>query len=206
LGSVILSFVLWLTFAYQSGTVVYRNYEVPIEYRNLQSSSVALQDSVPLQARITLSGSEQAFRTFDETSLVISFDLASENLYDEELTVTVNDLNLPTDLNFFEASPPTLKLKPKRLSRLKMPIKITTSGQLRSGLQMISITAEPSTVEFLADTTATLPDSIATDLVDLSSIQNSATIQKRLQFDQNKLKLPEQASPQVYIKIEVKKI
>jgi YbbR domain-containing protein len=84
-----------------------------------------------------------------------------------------------------------------------MPVKITTGGQLRSGLQMISITASPSTVEFLADTTATLPDSIATDVVDLSSIQNSATIQKRLQFDEDKLKLPEKTSPQVYIKIEV---
>ena len=203
LGSVILSFVLWLTFAYQSGTVVYRNYEVPIEYRNLQSSSVALQDSVPLQARVTLSGSDQAFRTFDENSLVISFDLASENFNDEELTITADDLNLPTDLNFFESSPPTLKLKPKRLSTVQMPVKITTGGQLRAGLQMISITASPSTVEFLADTTATLPDSIATDAVDLSSIQNSATIQKRLQFDQDKMKLPEQVSPQVYIKIEV---
>lgn len=204
LGAVALAFIFWLTFAYQSGTV-YRTYAVPIEYRNLQTANIALQDSVPLQARVTLSGPEQAFRTFDQNGLVISFDLATENINDSELEITGNDMNLPTDLRFFEASPPTLKLKSQQLTSLKIPVKIPTTGSLRAGLQLISITSSPKTIAVMADTTGTLPDSIATEAINLSSIQNSATIQKRLQLDSAALKLPKDESSQVYVKIQVRR-
>ena len=203
IAAVALSIVLFMAFAYQSGTA-YRTYEVPIEYRNLKSSNIMLQDSVPVQARVTLSGPEQAFRTFDKNQLVISFDLATEDLSNGELEITNDDINLPADLQFFEASPPTLKLQTRNLNRIKIPVKIPKSGKLRSSLELISITASPTAVDILADTSLSRQDSISTDTVDLSTIQTSTTIQKRLQLGDG-MQLPDQSSHQVYVEIKVRK-
>lgn len=198
-----LSIVLWIALAYPSGTV-YRTYELPIEYRNLDSNQIALQDSVPLRARVTLSGPEQAFRTLDPSNLVISFNLESQNINDGELEITENNINLPADLTFFEASPSTLKLKPRQLAAISRPISIPTTGQLRPGLELISITPSPGRIEILADTSRIQIDSVATEPVDLAKIQKNTVIQKRINPKREQYKLPEGASQQVRIEIRVR--
>lgn len=204
LAAVALSIILWLTFAYPWDIGI-RSFDVPIEFKNLQSSNVVLQDSIPSQATIRVSGSDQAFRTLDQSGLLISFDLATENINDGILEISGENINLPADLRFFEASPPTLSLRPQKFSTLEVPVKITTTGTIRSNLQLVSLTASPSVIQVLADTTNNLPDSISTEPVDLRTIQTSATIQKRLRLNARSFKLPDQASNQVYIKIEVRK-
>lgn len=203
IAAIVLSLVLFISFGYQSGTV-YRTYEVPIEYRNLKSSNIIMQDSIPVQARITLSGPEQAFRTLDKNQLVVSFDLSSEDVEDGELRITPEDLNLPADLQFYEASPSTLNLQPRHLARVKLPVNIPRSGKLRPGLKLLSITPSPKRVEVLTDTTKSVPDSIYTDTLNLNSIQTSTTIQKRLQLEDD-MRLPDNTSHQVYVKINVRK-
>ncbi len=108
-GAVVLAFVLWLAFVYQPGTV-YRTFEVPIEYRNLQSATTSIQKSLPTNARITLSGSTQAFENFEANNLVVSFNLASENAQDGVLEIGPQNLNLPSDLTLYEVSPQRLLL------------------------------------------------------------------------------------------------
>lgn len=201
-GAMVLSFVLWLTFAYPWETAI-RSYDVPIEFRNLQSTNVVLQDSIPSQANVRISGSDQAFRTLDPSTLVISFDLANEDIADGELEITEDNINLPPDLRFFEAFPSAIKIRSQALSRFKLPVKIPTSGRLRPSLELISIAPSPTTVAVLADTAAELPDSISTDTIDLGIIQNSTTIQKRLQLDST-LQLPDEASNQVYVEIRIR--
>ncbi len=142
LASVTLAFVLWLAFAYQSGTIS-RTFALPIEYRNLQSSNIALQDSIPLEARITLSGPEQAFRTFEPNDLVVSFDLNSDDADDGVLEINENNINLPPDLRFYEASPPTIRIRTIDYSRVDLGIQVPTTGSLRQGLELVSITASP---------------------------------------------------------------
>lgn len=203
IAAVSLAFVLWLAFAYQSGTVS-RTYALPIEYRNLQSSNIALQDSVPLEARITLSGPEQAFRTFEPNQVVVSFDLTSDDAADGVLEITGNNINLPPDLRFYEASPPTIRIKTLQYDSVSLNVHVPTTGTLRPGLELVSITTEPPTVDMLADTSQTKVDSVATEPVNLSRIQQTTVLQKRLQLDNQLLKLPSSTSRLISIEVRVR--
>lgn len=204
-ASVSLAFILWLALAYPSETV-YRTYAVPIEYRNLESTNIALQDSVPLKARLTLSGSEQAFRSLDPSELVISFDLASEDVKDNELEIERNDINLPADLQFFEASPPTLKLKTRPFVSQKLPIKIPVKGKLNEDLELLSMTATPATVTVLVDSATAQVDSLSVEAVDLSQIRESTVIKKKVQLQEKKFRFPKKSPPVININIKVRKI
>lgn len=204
LAAAALSIILWIALAYPSGTV-YRTYELPIEYRNLESTQIALQDSVPLRARVTLSGPEQAFRTLDPSNLVVSFNLAEQDISDGELEIDEDHINLPPDLNFFESSPRMLKLKPRQYVRVQKPVKVPTMGRLRPGLELISITAVPPQIEVLSDTSRSTIDSVMTEPVDLSKIQNSTVIQKRINPDREDYRLPESTSQLVRIEVTVRR-
>lgn len=201
-----LAFILWLSLAYPSETV-YRTYAVPIEYSNLESTNFALRDSVPLEARLTLSGSEQAFRNLEPSELIISFDLASEDVENDELEINSEDVNLPAGLQFFKASPPMLKLKKQHFVTMNLPVKVPLTGKLSEELKLISVTPSPKAVTILVDTAATISvDSILTDPVDLSQIRKQTIQQKQLQLDENSLRLPENGMNTISATIKVDEI
>ncbi|WP_372634698.1 diadenylate cyclase [Fodinibius sp.] len=200
-----LAFILWLSFAYSSETV-YRTYAVPIEYSNLESTPYALQDTVPLEARLTLSGSEQAFRTFEPSDLVISFDLASEEVEDLELDIDSDNINLPAGLQFFEASPPALQLKKQFFVPADVPVKVPVTGTIAEHLQFQSVVPSPETITVLVDTASASIDSVLTEPVDLSQIEEQTVQQKMLQLQGDSFRLPEQTSPNISVTVNVRKI
>src|SRR5699024_1251954 len=153
--------------AYSSETI-YRTYALPIEYRNLESTHYSLQDSVPLKSRVTLSGSEQAFRSLDPSQLAISFDLSSDDMEDNQLEIDESDSNLPADLCFVEAVPPTLQLSTRHFIAKELPVKVPVKGSLAKGLQLISIRPTPAHIPVLVDTTAAeSTDSLSTETINL---------------------------------------
>lgn len=200
-----LAFALWLSFAYPSETV-YRTYAVPIEYSNLESTNYALQDTVPLKARVTFSGSEQAFRTLEPSELVVSFDLASEDVEDLELDINSDNINLPPGLRFFRASPPTLKLEEQHFITQDIPVKIPVTGTIAEYLELVSVVPTPKVVTVLVDTAAGSIDSLSTAPVDLSQIQEKTVQQKELQLEGDSVRLPENASGIIRVTINVRKI
>lgn len=202
LASIALAVIFWFAFAYQTETV-YRTFAVPIEYRNLQSSNIVLQDSVPLEARVTLSGSEQAFRLFDPSQLVVSFNLAGK-IGANELDITEQNINLPSDLRLYEVIPRSLKVKARKLQEIALPVKVPTRGKLPNQLSLISMKPESSQITILADTSnKNLPEVIPTEPVDLSAIKESKTLTKKLLLPSN-ITLPDGASGQISVTINVK--
>ncbi|NGP76017.1 hypothetical protein G3570_05210 [Balneolaceae bacterium YR4-1] len=201
-ASVILAVIFWFAFAYQSETV-YRTFSVPIEYRNLQSSNLVLQDSIPLEARLTLSGSDQAFRLFDQSQLVVSFNLTNYSR-GEELVITESNVNLPSDLSLYEVSPRSLKVRAQRLKEYTIPIEIPTRGTLPGRLSLISIKPERDSMNvFAVDSTRQVPRSLLTEPVDLSSIEASTELPRNLVIPEN-IRLPDTTSRQIGVAIKVK--
>lgn len=201
IASVALAVALWFAFAYQTGTV-YRNFSVPIEYLNLQSSNVAVQDSLPIQARVTLSGPEQAFRSLDPSDLVISFNLNEVDLSSGELRITESNINVSNDLNLYDVNPRSLKIKPA-MEQLQLPIKVDLIGNFRKGIVLTSINVDPKSIPVMVEPGASIPDSIATKSIDLSSVTQSTEIRKEIVLPQG-LTLPEKASQEVTISIRVR--
>ena len=202
IASVALAVIFWFAFAYQTETV-YRTFSVPIEYRNLQSSNIVLQDSVPLEARLTLAGSEQAFRLFDPSALAVSFNLSNYS-GDSNLNITEQNVNLPSDLSLYEVSPRSLKIKARKLTQHTLPLKIATRGSLPANLSLISIKAVKDSITVLTeDSNHNLPKSLQTEPVNLSNIKNSTSLTVALVTPGN-VTLPDSISKQVEISVKVK--
>src|SRR5699024_10663898 len=205
LASITLAFILWLALAYSSETV-YRTYALPIEYRNLESTRYALQDSVPLKSRVTLSGSEQAFRSLDPSQLAISFDLSSDDIEDNQLEIDGSDINLPADLSFVESVPPALQLSTRHFIAKELPVKVPVKVSLSKGLQLVSIRSTPAHISVLVDTTAVeSADSLATENVNLDNIKETTTIKKKLKVQDKSLRLRGKKSIKVKVILEVRK-
>jgi len=205
MASVSLAFILWLALAFPSETV-YRTYSVPIEYSNLKSTNFALNDSVPHEARVTLSGSDQAFRAFDPSQLLISFDLASADVEENELEIDSDDINLPPGLQLFRVSPPQLDLEIQHFEQVDLPVKVPLTGTLAESLELVSATPSPRTVTVLIDTAATPIDSISTGAVDLSQIKDNVIQQKQLQLEGDTIRSTKTTPDNISITIKVRKI
>ena len=202
LASVTLAVIFWFAFAFQTETV-YRTFSVPIEYRNLQSSNIVLQDSVPLEARLTLAGSDQAFRLFDQSQLVVSFNL---NNYagKDELVITENNVNLPSDLRLFEVNPRSLEIRAQKLNEYTLPVEVTTRGSLPGDLSLISMKPDRDSIRvMMAESTTEVPGNLLTRPLDLSSITSSTSLQTQLVIPEY-IRLPENTSQEITVAINVK--
>ena len=202
IASVVLAGILWFAFAYQSGTI-YRSFSVPIEYRNLQTSNATVQDSLPIQARVTLSGPEQAFRTMDPSDLVISFDLSNENIPSDELLITENNINLSNDFRLYDVNPKSLDISTQKVIQAQIPIRVPVSGTLSDQLELTSINPVPELVTISIPSGNTIPDSIATKSVDLSDIKESSKVTKELLLPMG-ITLFEDTPKEIAISIDVR--
>ncbi len=101
--SVIIAVVSWFLFAYQS-EMVFRTFTVPIEYRNLQAK-IGLVGNTPNNVRVILSGSEQAFRLLDPTTLAVSIGLGKLEPGKNEIVISEDNLDIPSNIQLYEVEP-----------------------------------------------------------------------------------------------------
>ncbi|PAU93088.1 TIGR00159 family protein [Aliifodinibius salipaludis] len=202
IASLVIAGMLWFAYAYQSGTV-YRSFSIPIEYRNLQNSSMMVQDSLPMQAQVTLAGPEQAFRALDPSTLVITFDVNEENLNSGKFPITENVINIPNEFRLYDANPQSLEITAQEVEQLQIPVHIAMSDTLSDQLELLSISAKPETVTVAVPKGNTVPDSIATESIDLSDIEESMKITKDLLLPLG-LRLSEDETQEIVISIEVR--
>src|SRR5699024_10268867 len=151
-------------------------------------------------------GSEQAFRSLDPSQLAISFDLSSDDIEDNQLEIDESDINLPADLSFVEAVPPTLQLSTRHFIAKELPVNVPVKGSLAKGLQLISIRPTPAHIPVLVDTTAAeSTDSLSTETINLDNIKESTTIKKKLKARDKWLRLRDKNSINVKVVLEVRK-
>jgi diadenylate cyclase len=166
----------WLVFSY-SGDTVFRTYEAPIEFRNLPAGW-SLERDTTLTARVTLAGSEQAFRRLDPAQLAVSFDLERPVAGENELLITEEQLSLPSGLHLSDANPRELTVAITRRVEARLPVRVRTLGVLPDSL---ALQARPDTVSVtLSGALAELPDHVATEPLDLSQIPRGGRMRVRL--------------------------
>lgn len=174
-ASLVISIVLWALFAYQSD-VVYRSFEVPIEFRNLNPDLV-LKDPVPLKTRITLAGSEQSFRTFDPNSIIISVNLEDQKKGSTLFAVTDNNLKLPSNISLFNVEPSAVKIQLQELVKAILPVEVRRNGSLPGKLKLTSISAVPEKIEILVPQgDVSLIKKIYTEPIDLRLVSGTTKV------------------------------
>ena len=179
--AVLLSCALWILFGYPKGSVS-RNFVVPIEYRNLPSDWV-MEDPRVTSAEVLVSGPEQAFRLLDPNNLAISVDLSNIQEGTEEIVLTRDMVQMPSNLSLEAIKPKTIQIRANRLLRTKVPVEAVTGGALPAGLELQGIEVTPRSVTvLLPPLSSERKMKIQTEEIDLGQITATTTLTPQLVY------------------------
>ncbi len=202
-ASILIALFAWIILAYHSDRI-FRNYTVPIEFRNL-TPEFSLAQQVPSKAEVTLEGSEQAFRLLDPTELVVSLNLGNLKKGKNELALNEEDLRLPSGLILYDIEPKKITVNAIPTKIISLPVKVQTTGKLPGHLRLVSALPNPPKIMLIVPQEGNhLPKFIYTEPVDLSSILVSTSITSQVLIPQ-KYKLPPDEDGELSIEINVKK-
>jgi uncharacterized protein (TIGR00159 family) len=98
-----LACLAWFVLAYQP-SIIQRTFVVPIEYRDL-CKQLVLDEYVPTEARITVSGSERAFRFFEPSKTTVSINMGHLRAGPFEYPISDKNLRLPASLQLYRIEP-----------------------------------------------------------------------------------------------------
>ena len=122
--AILLACIGWLMLAYNVGTIQ-QTFEVPIEYRNIPPN-LALDETVPNKAKVTVSGPERAYHFLEPTTLKISIDLGVSSIGSQVLPITEKNLKLPTSLSIRRIEPQVLWITLRRTASTT-PLNLATT-------------------------------------------------------------------------------
>ncbi|MDP4192896.1 MAG: diadenylate cyclase [Bacteroidota bacterium] len=201
--SVALATVLWLIFAYQSESV-FRTFTVPIEFRNLNPKLI-LEEPVPTDCRVTLSGSEQGFRMLRPSDLVVSLDIDKLEKGENETMISKENIKLPSGVRLYNVEPKSVRIYAAALRYINAPVRVQTTGRLPGNLRLQGLVPEVQVV------TLRIPEkgnyeqrTVYTEPLDLSSVTSSSKVSLRLMPPRNSRLLPEQNS-EINVRVIVSK-
>ncbi len=110
--SIVLAASAWFLVAYDVETIQ-TSFLVPIEYRNVPANS-QVAETAPVEALVTLSGSQRAFRLLDRNGLKISVDLSGVKNSTEWISITKENLRLPVNVQLDRVQPAVIQVELER--------------------------------------------------------------------------------------------
>ncbi len=184
----------WFLFAYSTETVQ-RTFQVPIAFRNVPADWVLEHDTLA-EARVVVSGPEQAVRRLDPDNLVVSLDLSDPKVGVNERVIDEDDLELPPELRLSDVEPREVSVVARRQVALELPVQIRTIGTLADSLVLVP---NPRTVVVLVPSgSGKYPDRVFTERVDPRQVQRAGRIQVQLALaSQMRLRQGEKAEVEV---------
>ncbi|HDQ03221.1 MAG TPA: hypothetical protein ENN23_01400 [Deltaproteobacteria bacterium] len=201
--ALILASTLWIAFGYQR-EIVRRNFIIPIEYRNVPQYW-RIDEPRLTEAKVILQGPQQAFYLLDERSLKLSLDLASISDTKQEIVLSKEMVNAPSNLSITEIKPATIHIYATNLVSGTLPVTIVTMNSLPDNISLQKMTISPPEVAVLYDSRMN-PDSIKlkTEPIDLQKINLTTTIDTRVVLPDG-VYFPEGKAPTTRVIVRVKK-
>jgi diadenylate cyclase len=145
--AIVLACFLWVIFGYQRETIS-RDFVIPIQYLNAPVEWV-LEEPKIMEAKVMLTGPAQAFQLLHPDSLKISLDLKQLRPGTQEIALTRDMVNVPSNLTVAGITPERIKVTTSRLLPLAVPVEVLTENAPPPGIAVQSITVSPPEVKIL---------------------------------------------------------
>ncbi len=195
--------ILWIAFGYQR-EIVRRNFIIPIEYRNVPQYW-RIDEPRLTEVKVILQGPQQAFYLLDERSLKLSLDLSSISDTKQELVLSKEMVNAPSNLSITEIKPATIHIYATNLVSGTLPVKIVTVNSLPDNVSLQKMTISPPEVNVLYDSRINPARiKLKTEPIDLQKISLTTTIDTRVVLPEG-VYFPEGKSPTTRVIVRVKK-
>jgi diadenylate cyclase len=177
--AILLASLLWVAFGYQKD-LVRRDVTVPIEYRNLSPQWV-IEGTKITEAKVTLSGPEQAFNLLNPASLRLSVDLSGVREGRQEIELTYDMIKTPANVSVVSMTPSRIVVNASRLRSMVVPVDVRSEGALPAGIVLQRIEVKPTHVAVLVPKRFAGTDlQIPTEPIDLKKITATSTLTARL--------------------------
>jgi len=177
--AILLASLLWVAFGYQKD-LVRRDFTLPIEYRNLSPQWV-IEGTKVTEAKVTLSGPEQAFNLLNPASLRVSVDLSNVREGRQEIELTNDMIRTPANISVVNVSPSRIVVSASRLRTAVLPVDVRSEGNLPPGVALQRIEVKPTHVTVLVPKRLVGTDlQIPTEPIDLKKVAASTTLTAKL--------------------------
>ncbi|HTZ40693.1 MAG TPA: diadenylate cyclase [Syntrophales bacterium] len=177
--AILLASLLWVAFGYQKD-LVRRDVTLPIEYRNLSPQWV-IEGTKITEAKVTLSGPEQAFNLLNPASLRLSVDLSGVREGRQEIELTNDMIKTPANVSVVSVTPSRIVVNASRLRSMVLPVDVRTEGALPAGIALQRIDVKPTHVTVLVPKRFAGTDlQIPTEPIDLRKVTTSTTLSAKL--------------------------
>lgn len=110
LASLLIAMIGWWFVVYDNNQI-YRTFVVPIEYRNVPKS-MPLGDNLVNDARVTLAGTENAFRFLAPSALSISIDVEAMAVGQRRFSITEANVRCPSNIHVAGVEPRAISVIP----------------------------------------------------------------------------------------------
>jgi len=201
-ASLLIACVAWTFIVFEADTAQ-QSFNVPIEYRN-RPEDLVLDESTPVEARITLRGYQSAFNLLDPDEMKFSIDL---NGFDEgQHRVELDDpqLGATGTLEIDRISPRSVNVVLHRPRVVELTVQPTTTGSVPSPAELASIKASPSKIRAtLLNSNARDVQTIYTEPISLQQIDKTTTVKAKLMLPDH-VQLPRGTPPTVDVRLEIR--
>ncbi len=199
--SAVLAITTWFMLSYRAETIQ-RTFAIPVEYRNLPADWY-LEGLKPLEAMVTLSGSQRAFNLLNPSSLLISVDLIKVREGSQRFLISEEELRRPSNLDVYRIDPNLITLEAHRMVLATLPVETQTQGQLPAHLHLVNLKVQPTTLRVkVRAAQSEQTEKLVTEPIDLTQITQTTLLHVNLILPEH-IRLPEGSTPEVRVTVEV---
>ncbi len=175
---VILVFSSWLMITSRQGGIL--TVTAPIKFHNLPAG-IALTKTDPEEVEVQLKTISSLIPSPKQLDIVADLDLGGVREGSNQLAIKKDDFQLPTGVTIVAITPSSVRINGERKIRKELRVKVKTVGKLPARFRLKKLVCEPATVMAEGPERALAKvDLVETEGLDLSALQGSGVIEKRL--------------------------
>ncbi|MGD2110471.1 MAG: diadenylate cyclase [Phycisphaerae bacterium] len=179
LAAVLVACVAWFSISYNAETVQ-QTFLVQIEYRNLPET-LDIDDSAPIEARLTLAGYERAFNLLAPSTLKVSLDLSEVTEGPQQIAIDESHVKLPSNLTLFRSVPRVVSFHIHTWVRARLAVTGSTEGRLPRDLRQRELRVTPEEVQVLIwRSFRSATTRLYTEPIDLSRLTDGSEFKAKL--------------------------
>jgi len=168
----------WLMITGRQGEII--TVTAPLRFHNLPET-LALIKSEPEEVDLQLKVLSSLIPTPKTSDLVADLDLSKIKEGTTSITVRNDDVTLPLGVVVSAVTPSTVKVTTDRKVSRDVPVKVMTQKKLPGRRRLLDIRVEPGTVTMEGpERIVNRIDEVQTEEVDLSVIEQSTTLEKKI--------------------------
>ena len=179
--ALLITLILWVIILGSKEAAVIKT--VATEY--LLPRDMVVTNNVPREVAFRVIGPRLALKKFSENSEPLTIDLTSAIEGLTTVRIHPDSINVPPGLRVTSVSPSIITPKLEKSITKSIPIQVTTTGKLPSGINVVSLKADPPQWQ-VSGTRASVEGTsvVKTTPLDLTNVRSSLTQELALVIDE----------------------